>query len=196
MRGRLGPRSPASLHVGAAAAVEGPPPVPRDSLRPVPARPPFWRNGALLGERRGARPAAYIGRAAANPRAARQRDMPLPGGASPPRVPCAAGDAPRPGSLRLCWRPAGRTARGASRGWLRPALRPRDRTAACSPADSRATGPFHLPCGFTPERASRPQASGTGGWGCCSTEPPAGPHLTPPRPQSSGLPTSLKPGFT
>lgn len=107
---RAGPGLPASLHVGAVAAAEGPPPVPRDSLRPVPARPPFWRNGALLGEQRGARPAAYIGRAAANPRPARQRDMPLAGGAGPPRVPCAAGDAPlRPSGPGACGSAGGPT---------------------------------------------------------------------------------------
>ncbi|XP_064577439.1 collagen alpha-1(I) chain-like [Zonotrichia leucophrys gambelii] len=136
---QAGPGLPASLHVGAAAAAEGPPPVPRDSLRPVPARPPFWRNGALLGERRGARPAAYIGRAAANPRAARQRDMPLPGGAGPPRVPCAAGDAPL--------RPSGPGACGSAGG---PApARPGKRIAAgyrplCAPEPRRY--PRYKPC--------------------------------------------------
>lgn len=139
MQGRLGPGLPASLHVGAAAAAEGPPPVPRDSLRPVPARPPFWRNGALLGERRGARPAAYIGRAAANPRAARQRDMPLPGGAGPPRVPCAAGDAPlRPSGPGACGSAGGPTpARPGKRiaGGYRP---------LCAPGPRRY--PWYRPC--------------------------------------------------
>lgn len=88
-RGRAGPPAPPAST--SAPRWRG---RPRDSLRPVPARPPCWRTGALLGERRGARPGAYIGRAAANPRPARQRDMPLPGGAGPPRVPHATGAAP------------------------------------------------------------------------------------------------------
>lgn len=55
---------------------------PRDSLRPAAARPPRWRTGSAPGRAARALRRPYIGRAAANPRAARQRDVPLPGGAA------------------------------------------------------------------------------------------------------------------
>lgn len=54
----------------------------RDSLRPAAARPPRWRTGSAPGRAARALRRPYIGRAAANPRAARQRDVPLPGGAA------------------------------------------------------------------------------------------------------------------
>lgn len=154
----------------------GRPPVPRDSLRPVPARPPFWRNGALLGERRGARPAAYIGRAAANPRHTRQRDMPLSRRGRPAtralRRRGRPSTAERPRSLRPCWRPqcrwparpAGRTARAVSGGWLPPALCPRHRAAACSPLISAVQAPSTFPAdsprNAPPNRSSAAEGAG------------------------------------